>query len=95
MTLGEGRRSRVLCESPEVFHLRSIPAEIIIKTKSVALSAGNEKSCGLSRAFTKKEDSVPFMFIFFQSFKFTVATLGGKSNPGKENSATEGKPLQK
>ena len=41
MALGEGRRSRVLCvwcgESPEVFHLR--PAEIIKKTKSVALSA--------------------------------------------------------
>ena len=80
MALGEGRRSRVLCESPEVFHLRSIPAEIIIKTKSVALSAGNEKSCGLPRAFTNKADSVPFMFtIFFQSFKFTVAIYGGKS----------------
>ena len=69
----------MLCERPEVFHLRSIPAEIIIKTKSVALSAGKEKSCDLQRAFTNKADSVPFMFTnLFQSFKFTVATLGGK-----------------
>ena len=42
--------------------LRNIPAEIIMKTKSVALSAGNEKSCVLPRAFTNKADSEPFMF---------------------------------
>ena len=34
--------------------------KIIIKTKSVALSAGDEKSGVLPRSFTNKADSVPF-----------------------------------
>ena len=55
--------------SPEVFHLR--PAKIIIKTKSVGLSAGYENSCGpcgLLRAFMNKADSVPFMLtVIFSS----------------------------
>ena len=76
MVLGEGRHSRVLCESQEVLHLRSIPAEIIIKTKSVALSAGNGKKLWLTAGIHE-----PYSFSSIHlHYLFSVgATLGGKS----------------
>ena len=61
MALGEGRRSRVLCESPEVFHLQSIPAEIIIKTKSVALSLGADN---ITRGFHSTQIGFTAISIF-------------------------------